>query len=107
MAPFVESVENHGGIDQNFVEALERRNNGRVWTLHRGRTLGGSGRSAFRSRGGGDRSSGRGEGGRRRGGDDGLKIGPLLQGDLEAFLLHLEDGEVILPHQSDEFFDFF
>ena len=40
-------------------------------------------------------------------GNDGLIIVPSLESNLEAVPLHLEDGEVIFPHQSDEFFDVF
>jgi hypothetical protein len=43
----------------------------------------------------------------RGGRDDGLEIRALLERDFEAFLLHFENGEVVLPHQGDEFFDVF
>jgi hypothetical protein len=47
------------------------------------------------------------DGDRCRGSDDRLEVGPLLEGDFEAFFLHFENGEIILSHQSDEFFDVF
>ena len=40
-------------------------------------------------------------------GDHGVIIDTLFQGDFKPFLLHFKNGEVILSHQGDEFFNFF
>ncbi len=47
----------------------------------------------------------RGRGSRRR--ENCLRLYALLQFQLEAILLHLEDREVVLLHQIDDGFDVF
>ena len=63
--------------------------------------VGGSGRTRGKAAGADGRK------GRLRRDENGLLAGAFLQFELEAVLLHLEDGKVVAFHQVDDGFDVF